>query len=185
MKRLLHAASGLAILTSYALAQDEPLPVTIVLSDGTEAPFQIDRSVHGAFDVWYSGGVANGRSEGFLVTDEDRDQRVPRDLIARADLVDPAAETIWHFTLKDGRVVDGAVRESDAYLTIGASISSEIAKGFGPTRDARIDSRPFRSSSMNRRQGRRRPVPTTWCRLWRAALAESLPKQLRMRMPTP
>lgn len=116
MRQLLHAAIAIAILAGYALAQNEPLPVTLILPDGTESPFDISHH-DGEPRVYYTDASRNTFASGiFVVSVGGSSQQMPIDLITRADLVDPGSETIWRFTLKDGRMFDGAVQDSGARL---------------------------------------------------------------------
>lgn len=98
------ALALLVLLTSVAVAQSL-MGVTVVLQDGTEVTYEI-RHTFAGYNAAYSchKEVVQGTVE---LDIEGRRVELPIEEVARAELVEPGASTVWRFTLRDGRVFDG------------------------------------------------------------------------------
>ena len=98
------ALALLVLLASVAVAQSL-MAVTVVLQDGTEATYEI-RHTFAGYNAAYSchKEVVQGTVE---LDIEGRRVELPIEEVARAELLEPGASTVWRFTLRDGRVFDG------------------------------------------------------------------------------
>lgn len=117
--RTLFACSALLVL-GLAAAQ-RLMPVLLVMPSGQAMEYSLDSrsSADGPVSTaCYAASDAACRL-GFVTLDVDGSATdVPLALIARADLVSPGTDTVWRFTLKDGRVLDGFVQDATAHLYV-------------------------------------------------------------------
>ncbi len=96
----------LAVLAATAQAS---IPVMITQRDGTTVPFSIESAL-------YRDGHLAASWGSFHLDINDVSTVVPVDRIVHAHLVWPGTQTVWRFTLDDGRVFDGFVANDDARL---------------------------------------------------------------------
>ena len=114
-------------ISATALAQDGRL-VTLVLPDGSTAPFTVDVDSRGVLQAGYYshiGGGIHGSSVGSMgearLNVGGTNTRIAIDQVVRADLVAPGTATVWRFTLVDGRSFDGFAASSRAQFIISGT----------------------------------------------------------------
>jgi hypothetical protein len=120
---MMRNAKTVAVLAGLLLlgvaAAQRLTPIVLVLPSGQTLPYALDsRAVEGArVPTACYAASRNACRMGFFTLDVDGEATdVPFDMIARADLMAPGSETVWRFTLKDGRVLDGTVADADAHF---------------------------------------------------------------------
>ena len=109
MNRLLISVLLLAAF-GLALSQSNRLAVSLVMPDGSYAPFFLSE-VHGTYNIRYFTSPTHNATRSsygtvFALVGGGQ-QQIPITSLARADLLEPGTETIWQFTTTDGRVFPG------------------------------------------------------------------------------
>jgi hypothetical protein len=110
------AVCAVILLLGFALAQ-RLLPIILVMPSGEFLEYALDSRASDATLVrtaCYAGSGGDCRMGFFTLDIDGTATDMPFELIARADLVAPGTQTVWRFTLKDGRVFDGVVGDVDA-----------------------------------------------------------------------
>lgn len=117
------AVCAALFLLGSTFAQDS-LRITLVTPNGTAVPFTLGSAGSGsnrAFTAWYYSGGGDATNGIFYANVGGTRTAVPLNMIARADLVSPGTATVWRFTLKDGRVLDGFVDGSPQLYVEGTN----------------------------------------------------------------
>jgi hypothetical protein len=120
MKRRARTVTVFAGLLLLGVASAQRLtPILLVLPSGDALEYLLDSQGSGSSLMPTACYAASGGEcrMGFFTLDIDGTATdIPLSLIARADLMAPGRETVWRFTLKDGRVFDGFVQDGYAHF---------------------------------------------------------------------
>lgn len=103
-----------------AFAQDDRPVVTFVKDDGSREAFTLE--LYGGDVPWIRYHDGERGSLGTFRLDVDGESTaIDWRSVLRVDLVQQAMEAVWVFTLSDGRTLEGAVRDEDAFLELSGT----------------------------------------------------------------